>query len=373
MRTSLRVGIILAILFATVNLHSEPKHKRDIGDGGLATDAKLIRPTDVAIHNRSLYIVESGSHRVRMVNLDTGIITTIADDGGGQCVDKPHYPPKPGCLGFLQGVAVDSLGNVYLTDQDLGVIKLGRTPRKWSVLVRASADQALDRTSEQKTTIESPAGVAVDSSGSLFFADLSVHRIYRVALSNNSHEVIAGTGREGFRGNDGPARDAEFAFPNGLARDEKGNLFIADEDNCRIQVIDSSTGIITTVTGTEEGGLTCEQPGEAAFTKNRPSHLAVDRNGAVFFVQEFRGRVQRFNPLTRSITTVAGNGEWGFGGDHGLATKASLHAPEGIAIDDRGDIYIADSYNGRIRRVDAKTGLITTVAGNGPILADVQM
>jgi sugar lactone lactonase YvrE len=371
-RAWLTAGASFIILAVAVCLRGEPALGRGIGDGGLATNATLLAPIGLALDAKHLYIVESVGRRVRRVDLTTGIITTIAG-GGFQCVSKDSAPPKPGCFDYPQRVTVDSLGHVYVTDDDVGVIEVGATPDKLSTIVPASIDQALDRLTDEKRVIESPAGIAADLSGGLFFDDHTEHTVYHVTLRDNSYEIIAGTRKVGLKGNGGASRDAEFRFPNGLALDKRGNLYIADERNCRIQQIDSNTGIVTTVIGTEESGLTCERLADGGGTSNGVMDVAVDADGGVFFVQEFRYRVQRFDPLTGSITTVAGNGELGFGGDHGPAIKARLHNPQGVAVDKNGNLYISDTSNNRVRRVDKKTGVITTVAGKGPESPDLQM
>ena len=361
-------GCVVVVVLSAVLGQSRPS--RGIGDGGLATKAVLDGPTGLALGDNGLYIVESSGGRVRRVDLKTGIITTIAG-GGRQCGDKDDgSSPKFGCLSSPQRITVSG-GKVYLTD-DEGVIEVGPGPNELRTIVPASDEQALDRTSEQKTVIEWPEGIVADMSGGLFFDDHSEHKIYHMRLQDNSWQVIGGDGKEGFKGNGGPSRDAEFRFPSGLALDDDGNLFIADEDNCRIQRIDSKTGIVTTVVGTAEGGATCEEPG-GEVSLDSPTDVAVDPSGTIFFVQEFRDRVRRFDPRTGSISTVAGTGDSGFSGDGGPATKAKLHFPQGLVVGKDGKLYISDTSNNRVRRVDLKTGLITTVAGNGPEMGDIQL
>jgi sugar lactone lactonase YvrE len=120
----------------------------------------------------------------------------------------------------------------------------------------------------------------------------------------------------------------------------------------------------------EKGGSTCEGRREGWEGLDTPTDVTVDENGNVFFVLPYRCRVQRFDAMTGAITTVAGNGESGLSGDGGPATGARLHIPEGIALDKSGNLYISDTQNNRVRRVNLKTGIITTIAGNGPVSTD---
>jgi sugar lactone lactonase YvrE len=369
----LSLGTAVALCFSVLCLRAQSTQSRGIADGGPATKATLLGPTGLAVDESNLYIVESGRRRIRRVNLKTGIITTVAG-GGSRCLEEGNTSPRPGCLGSPQRVAVDHFGNVYVTDEDDGrVIKVNVEVHSFTVVAAGKIKLSHDSGYEKTAELEWPAGIAIDPSGGLFFADKATHTIYRLALHPNSLGIILGTGGQGFKGDGGPSKDAELRFPDGLARDEQENLFVADSDNCRIQRIDGKTGIVTTLAGTEEGGSTCEQLPPAGATREKPTDVAVGQNGTVFFLQTDRDRVRRFDTLTGSVSTVAGNGESGFSGDGGLATAAALHHPEGIAIDKDGNLYISDTHNNRVRRVDVKTGTITTIAGKGPVSPDIDL
>jgi len=366
---SLSIGTI--ILSGVFHPHRELSRSRGIGDGGPATNATLLDPTGLALDEENLYIVESMAKRLRRVNLKTGIITTIAG-GGRQCSGEEYTSPKPGCFGFPQRVAVDSLGDVYVTDEDIaGIVKIDARAHSFSTVVAGDVKLFSGPSLETVKELEWPAGITIDPSGFLFFDDHTAHTIYRLAFRDHSLEIVAGTGRKGFKGDGGTAKEAEFRFPDGIARDETGDLFIADYGNCRIQRIDGRTGIITTVAGTEEDGSTCDQQPDGWQPLDEPTDVGMDRTGYIYFVQPWRQRVQRVEVSTGSKTTVAGNGESGFSGDGGPATGARLHCPWGIAVDKQGNIYISDSQNNRVRVVDVRTGKISTVAGKGPVSPDV--
>jgi len=369
MRPWLILSIAIVIPFSVFFAQGQSKEDEGIGDGGPASNATLFGPTGLTVDKNNLYIVESSGKRVRRVNLKTGIITTVAG-GDTQCLEwKTETPPPPGCLGGPQRVAVDSDGRVFVTDNwSPRVIELGAKSDTFRTVVGENPIPTSDSVQTQRAQLSWPAGIAVDPAGGLFFVDHTAQRVYRFGLKDGSLKTIAGTGNKGFKGDGEPGSRAEFRFPDGLARDRTGNLFIADYANCRIQRIDAKTGIATTLTGTEKGGSTCE--GREVGGLDAPTDVAVDQNGNVFFVLPWRCRVQRFDVLTGAMATVSGNGESGLSGDGGPATGARLHVPEGIALDKSGNLYISDTGNNRIRRVNLTTGIITSFAGNGPVSKD---
>jgi trimeric autotransporter adhesin len=351
------VLVIAGALVLAFGQRADPGINRNIDDRSQATKAKLFGPTGLAISGSKLYIVESVGKRLRQVNLETGTISTLAGGGGLCSHGKEWTEPNTGCFGWPQRVAVDSADNAYVTNEGIGgIVKIDARTHSFSIIA---------------AKLEWPAGVAVGPSSTVFFDEHTAHTVYRMALSELKFYAISGTGHEGHAGTGGPASDAELRYPDGLALDTNGNLLIADYGNCRIQRVDAATGLIATVTGTEERGITCESLPDYGATLNQPTDVAVGPNGDVFFVQPYRHRVQRFNVKTNSVTTVAGSGQEGFAGDGGLAVRARLHFPNGITFDKFGNLFIADTDNGRVRRVDAKSGIISTIAGNGPVMRDI--
>ena len=199
-----------------------------------------------------------------------------------------------------------------------------------------------------------PWSLFLDERGVLYIADQGNQRIRRVGL-DGIIETIAGNGDAGFSGDGGLATEASFNSPADVAVDSEGNIYIADHGNDRIRRVDPD-GIITTFVGLErgfsgDGGLATEAE------LNRPDGVAVDKLGNVYIGDWNNNRVRKVTAFSGVITTIAGTGEIGFGGDGGPATEAKLNWPSDIAIDGT-DIYIADTNNDRIRRVDV-TGIIT--------------
>ncbi|HEY0593006.1 MAG TPA: hypothetical protein VGF40_14635, partial [Thermoanaerobaculia bacterium] len=158
---------------------------------------------------------------------------------------------------------------------------------------------------------------------------------------------------------------ADLAYPTGVATDASGNLYIADWDNQRVRKVSASTGIITTVAGNGSAGFTGDGGPATAASLRDPMSVAIDASGNLYIADMGNKRIRKVGAASGIITTVAGSGSWGYDGDGGPATAASLANPTGVTIAPSGDIYFADAGNNRIRRVAAASGIITTVAGSG--------
>ena len=179
-----------------------------------------------------------------------------------------------------------------------------------------------------------------------------------------STTTFAGTGRPGYSGDGGPASQAQLNNPYGIARGPDGGLYICDMDNHVIRKV-SRDGKITTVAGSGKKGYSGDGGPAIQATLNEPYEVRFDEKGSMFFVERMNHVVRRVDAKSRLISTVAGTGKAGFGGDGGVATAAMLHEPHSLQLDSRGNLYICDIRNHRIRKVDAKTGRITTFAGTG--------
>src|SRR5438034_866674 len=213
--------------------------------------------------------------------------------------------------------------------------------------------------------LNSPAGVAVDSSGNLYIADLGNERIRKIAAATGIITTVAGNGVLGFAGDGGAATNASLTRPAGVALDAGGNLYIADLGNERIRKFAAATGIITTVAGNGVFGFAGDGGAATNASLGVPVGVAVDAGGDLYIADHSNNRIRKVTPGTGIITTVAGNGSPSFAGDGGAATSASVCVPAGVALDASGNLYIADYGNHRVRKVAAATGIITTVAGNG--------
>jgi streptogramin lyase len=185
------------------------------------------------------------------------------------------------------------------------------------------------------------------------------------AVPGKTVRTIAGTGQSGFSGDGGPGTKAQLANPYGLTLGPDGALYICEVDNHRIRRLDRKTGIISTVAGTGERGYSGDGGPALKAQLNEPYEVRFDADGNMYFVEMRNHLVRRVDAKTRTITTVAGIGEPGFAGDGGPAAKAQFRQPHSIALDGKGHLYVADIGNHRVRRVNLATGIIETFGGTG--------
>jgi hypothetical protein len=204
-------------------------------------------------------------------------------------------------------------------------------------------------------------GVAVDGQGNVYIADQGHRRIRKVDAAGTI-TTIAGTGVSGFSGDGGPATSAHLTDPFAVAVDGQGNVYIAETNNSRVRKVNPG-GTITTFAGTGDAGFSGDGGPATSAQLNSPEGLAVDGRGNVYIADSIDSRVRKVNP-SGTITTFAGTGDWGFSGDGGSATSAMLSGPTDVTVDRQGNVYIADFINYRVRKVSAG-GTITTIAGTG--------
>ena len=314
------------------------------GDGGQATAATLASPAAVAVDGLgNLYIADAGNARVRQVD-PAGIITTIAGTGGANATGDGG-PATEAEIGELGAVAVDGLGDVYVADFQNSLIR------------EIDANGMIATVAGSGGELAAPNGVAIDGDA-IVIADSGHNQIDRVEASGRL-TVIAGTGSNGYAGDGSAATAALLADPFGVAVDAAGAIYVADRSNDRIRRI--AGGLITTVAGTGVLGFSGDGGSATAAQIFDPYSVAVDAAGTIY-IAEFDNRVRAVSPAA-VITTVVGNGNFAATGDGGAATCANLDNPNGVGVGS-GALYIADTTNQRIRRVDA-SGVITTIAGTG--------
>ena len=335
------------------------------GDGGPATQAQLGEPVGVAVDGEgNVYIADSDYPGIRKVDAGTGAISTIAGTGirghGGD-----GGPATQAQLGEPVGVAVDGEGNVYIADSDYRRIRRVDAAKGTISTIAGTGGwgDGGDGGSATQAEFRNPSGVAVDGSGNLYIGDEGNHRVRKVEASTGTINTIAGTGEWGYSGDGGPAVEAQLRYPSAVTVDGIDSFYVADSGNNRIRKVDAFSGTISTIAGTGEWGYSGDGGPAIEAQLGYPEGLTVDGAGNLYIADG--RRVRKVDAATGTISTIAGTGEWGYGGDGGPATQAQLRYPSGVTVDGAGNLYIADGYNYRIRKVGACTGIINTIAGTG--------
>ncbi len=338
---------------------------RDVGDNGPAIRALLWSPRGVAVDGGgNLYIADTLNARVRRVTPD-GTIRTVAGYYAGYSGDGG--PAASAYVAFPSKAVVAPSGDLYVADSaNHRIRRISASGVITTLAGTGVAGYAGDDSTGAAAQFSFPRDVAVSAGGDLYIADTNNSRIRRITAQGRV-STVAGAGIYGFQGDDGPATRAYLAGPRGVALDAAGNLYIADTLNHRVRKV-STDGTITTLAGSNEAGYSGDGASGTYARLNTPTSVAVDRAGNVYIADSGNHRVRRIN-AQGIITTVAGTGVSGFSGDNGAAALAQLNAPQSVAVDASGALFIADTENHRVRTVDAR-GVISTVAGSDPGAGD---
>lgn len=280
------------------------------GDGGPGVKAQVNNPYGLVTGpDGALYFCEIGNHRVRRLDLKTNIISTVAGNG------EKGYSGDGGPA------------------------------------LAASLNQ--------------PYEVRFDNAGNMFFAEMQNHVVRRVDAKTKLISTVAGTGQPGFAGDGGPASKALLRQPHSIAFDHRGGLLICDIGNLRIRRVDLKTGTIDTWSGTGEKKPTPDGAPIRGTPLNGPRAITAGREGELYLVLREGNAVYRLDTVAGRIYHVAGTGETGYSGDGGPAKSARFAGPKGIAWAPDNSLYLADTENHVIRRIDLKSGVINTVVGAG--------
>jgi sugar lactone lactonase YvrE len=262
-------------------------------------------------------------------------------------------------------IVFDPQGNLYIAETASHIIRKVDTTGAITI-VAGTGTQGFSGDSGLATAaqLDSPQGLAIDGANNLYIADTHNHRVREINFATGIITTIAGSSAPGFDGDGGSATIAHLNLPTAITLDAAGNLYVADTQNHRIRKVDGITGIITTVAGNGIQGFSGDGSVATAASIDSPNGLAAD-NADLYLADTHNHRIRKINLTSGVITTIAGNGSAGFNGDGSTADAASVALPHGLTLDASGNLYFADTANHRIRRIDATTGQITTITGQG--------
>jgi sugar lactone lactonase YvrE len=337
----------------------------------------VIQPSQVCCDSLDhIYFADPLNHSVWKLNGNTGALTKVAGNGtSGSTGDGG--PATSAQLNKPEGVCVDGLGNIYIGDtENHRIRKVSLSGNISTVAGTGSGGYSGDGGLAINAKLKKPNGVSVDSSGNIFIADTENHCIRKVDGASGKISTVAGIGgSEGDTGNGGQATSAKLKKPCGVFVDTSGDIYIADTENCWIRKVDVSTGNISRVAG--DMGAHCGYSGDGGQATSaeldKPRGAFVDISGDIYIADTDNCWIRKVDASTGVITRVAG--DWvmgpncGYSGDGGQATNAELDSPRGVCLNGAGEMVIADTMNSCIREVDLG-GIISTITGTGsPVLA----
>lgn len=311
-------------------------------------------------------MADYSNQRIRIVST-SGIINTIAGNGtagysgdGGQATDAELHNPE--------GVAIDNAGNIYIADYANNRIRKVNTAGIISTVAgNGTAGYSGDGAAATAAKINGPQGVAVDAVGNLYIAD-QTNNVIRMVNTTGTITTVAGNVTQGYSGDSGPATAATINQPYGVACDAVGNMYIADQGNSCVRKVNAS-GIISTIAGNATQGYSGDGGAATIAQLFYPRDVTVDAAGNLYIADLNNNVIRKVN-TSGIITTIAGNGfnagtgNGGYSGDGGNATAAKLNGSRGVVCDAFGNLFIADTYNNRLRMVTNAAAGVEQFASN---------
>jgi streptogramin lyase len=326
------------------------------GDGGPAVKAKLDQPFHVAFDSKgNLHFSDTFNHRIRKVDAKSGVITTVAGNG-----KKGHGgdggPATDAMLNEPYGICFDNDDNLYIVDR-LNYCIRKVAARHGTIItvagVPGKSGYERDGIPAAQSPLREPNGICFDGKDRLYIADVADQRARFVDLTNNLIGTLAGNGKKLSAGDGGPLKDATFAGPRAVFMGPDKRLYVVEREGNCIRRIDLEKQTIGRFAGTGKKGFTGDGGPAKDATFDGPKELSIDKDGNVYVVDTENEAIRRIDAKTGIITTVAGKGRSktpGLG-DGGAATAATLGRPHGVAVGPDGALYIGDTNAHRIRRV----------------------
>ena len=327
------------------------------GDQIEAAAATLNLPMGVVVGRGGLavYISDAGNHRIRMVDLEYGDIFTVAGNGSGDFRGDGELATNAS-LKTPAGIVVDREGILYIADR--GNHRIRRVDREGVISTVAGGTKpgfSGDGGGATQASLKDPVDVVIDDLGNLYIADMGNSRIRRIDGETGIISTVAGNG-ERRSDNESDVAIESALSPSGIALDGSGGLLVADMRNHRIRRIDLESGTIRTVAGTGKRGFLGDGEPALGARFNNPSWVTVSAINDLYISDAGNNRIRKVDALTDIVTTIAGNDDTGFNGDMEGAVNASMWSPYGIAVDRADNVYVADYLNHRVRRVNLRKG-----------------
>ena len=323
------------------------------GDGGPATQALLREPFMCAFDRQgNLYVAEAPNHCVRRIDKDTGVITTVAGTGASG-YSGDGGPATQATFNEPYSLEIDGNGDIYIVDRLNAVVR--KVDASTGVITTAAGTgepgYSGDGGPGNQAQLREPNDCFLDGRGGLLIADIQDQRIRRLDLASGIITTFAGNGEKVRGGDGGPAIDASILGARAVCMDSKGNTYIAEREGNGVRKVDAN-GVMSTLAGDGERGYTGDGGPALAATWGAPKAIRCDLHDNIVVVDTENHAIRRIDASTGIVTTIAG-GHLGGEGDGGGATDAGMDRPHGCCLDQEGNLYIADSNNHRVRVVGA--------------------
>jgi streptogramin lyase len=339
-----------------------------LGNGKPATQAVLKQPLGVALDKQgNIYFADQANNLIRKINVKKGTIDNYAGDGKQGIAGDGGLANKA-LLASPRVFRFDTADNGYILDGNFTIRKVSKLTGIITTIVGSglTSDTNTKEGPALNATFASPNDFTIDKHGNIYIVDRGTHTIRKVTISTGLISVIAGNGKAGYAGDGGLAINSQLNRPTCVQVDDSSNLYIADASNFRIRKISAKDGIITTIAGDGTSGQLANDTTLASFAKiSNINALHVDKKGNIYF--DMQGvvikKIEKSSGLMYTI--IGGPAGTTFSGDDGPALSAGINNPRSITSDSAGNIYIADYGNNRIRKVDASSAIINTIAGFG--------
>ncbi|MBL7692437.1 MAG: T9SS type A sorting domain-containing protein [Flavipsychrobacter sp.] len=327
-----------------------------IGDGTPATIFSLAHPEGIYVDNAlNVYVADNYNQRIRKIT-PGGTISTLLGNGttgytgdGGLASAATMNKPN--------GIVLDTAGNMFITEWYNSVVR--RVDASTSIITTVAgtgtSGYSGDGGPATSAQLGTPGGVCLDRDNNIYIPDYANHRIRKVNATTGIITTIAGTGTNGYTGDGGPATAATISYPVSICRDLWGNLLWAEYGNNVIRKLNLTTGIISTIAGTGVNGYSGDNGPATAATLGQPNGVFADAAGVVYISEDGNNVIRAVN-IAGIIKTIVGTGAYAYTGDGGPATAATIYNPYGVFVDNIGNLYIADAGNSVIRKVTNPMG-----------------
>ena len=306
---------------------------------------------------------QTASRRIRTI-AGTGVPGSAADGAAAETaqINNPY------------GLVIGPDGALYWADLGSNrILRMDLGTRRLSVIAgNGTKGHSGDGGTPRSAQLSAPHEVRFDSKGNIYVAERDSHVVRHIDMKTQIITTLAGTGVSGYSGDGGPANKAQLAQPHSIALDKNDNVFICDIVNNRVRKVDPATRVITTFAGTGERAATPSEGAIASTPVSGPRSIEIAPDGTMYLILREGNKVFAIDPVAARLKHIAGTGELRYSGDGGPALTATfgtpgnpLNGPKGIGYSADGGLYVVDCENHAIRRIDLKTGIIATVAGNG--------